>query len=68
MKLLPKSEWKSPSATFNSDGSAVVIAGSADSDGDVIATGIIVGILSRKDREYVASFSVSFCLRIDFLK
>ena len=56
VRLLPKSEWQSRSTNK----STATHAESADSMSDAVATGTVVGILSRRDREYVASFDVSF--------
>ncbi len=49
VQLLPKEMWRSRAGK---------LADSAERSDDVIATGIVVGVVSRKDREYVASFEV----------
>lgn len=50
VQLLPKELWRTRSGQ---------LAESADSNSTVMTTGVVVGIISRKDREYVASFDVS---------
>ena len=49
VQVLPKAQWRTRSGH---------LADSADCTGDVMTTGVVVGVLSRRDREYVASFDV----------
>ncbi len=49
VQLLPKAQWRSRSGK---------LADSTGSSSDVMATGVVVGVILRNEKEYVASFEV----------
>ncbi len=53
VQLLPQAMWRTKTGK---------LAESAKNIDDIMATGVVVGVLSRKDREYVASFDVRVCV------
>ena len=64
VRLLPRSEWKSrsnalPHSPTDSDNTQSPNNKQGHSQLETMATGVVVGILHRASREYVASFDVS---------
>ena len=54
VQILPESEWKEVSKTLKVAG-----IGSSSDNGHAVPTGIVVGVLSRRTYDIVASFPVS---------
>jgi len=72
VRLLPRSEWKSRSNTLphsptDNDNTQSPNNQQGHSQLETMATGVVVGILHRASREYVASFDVSSESNLDHL-
>ena len=63
VRLLPRSQWRSRNNALPLTGERKAEEGSEgeiEGDGRVLPTGEVVGIVERADRQYVATFDVSF--------